>query len=373
MARAVHYIGLDVLRLGAAGLVVADHFGAFGWHHATASATGDAFPFLHGMENIGSIGVEIFFLISGFVIAASAKGTTASAFLLNRAIRVLPALWMCGLIAVAARATTGEPIGALLGFFVRSAVLSPVGPYIDGVVWTLVVEAVFYALIFAVLLRGGFARIERVAIGLGIVSAAFLGMFAVATLFAPGHPHVATLAALCGRFPFKVLLLRHGVFFAIGMLLWRGFDSGRFRLGWMAAFALACSVEIAIDRGGIGDIAISLALWWAGLASIVVSVATGDAISRRCHRWIGAAQAMGRVSYPLYLNHYVLGMVLVPAFASCGLSRPAVLAVALGIVGGSSYLIMRYPERMLQRYLRGKLTARPRERGTDLQTSPAVA
>ncbi len=373
MRSRIHYLGLDLLRLVAASLVVLDHFGSYGWH--TVSATGPqsdlAFPFLAGMTNVGSVGVEIFFLLSGFVIAASAQGTAPVQFALSRGIRVFPALWLCGLIALAARAGAGEPLGQLVGFFARSAVLSPAGPYIDGVVWTLVVEAVFYLLVFAVLLRDGFTRIALVAKILGVASAAFVVVMAAAVIFSQIHPAAGTLAALCDRFPFKVLLLRHGVFFALGILLWSGFETGftRVALRWMTGLAAVCTIELGINRGSAGEAFLTIVLWWTGLAAVVASVRWGEALSRMLGFWRKPIGNMGRLSYPLYLNHYTLGMVLVPALAGQGSGRAAAFAVSLAIVVASSYAIMRYPERWAQRLLRARLRARlksgaaPGERG----------
>lgn len=59
-------------------------------------------------------------------------------------------------------------------------------------------------------------------------------------------------------------------------------------------------------------------------------------------------RALGRLSYPVYLNHYILGPVLVAALAALGLPRGAVLALALSAVLLVSYLVMAYPERVLQ-------------------------
>ncbi len=363
-----HYYGLDVLRLVAASFVVLDHFGSYGWRSVAATVPADqlAFPFLTGMTNIGSVGVEIFFLLSGFVIAASAKGSTPLQFALSRAIRVFPALWLCGLVALVARATTGEPWGELANVFARSALLSPVGPYIDGVVWTLVVEAIFYLLVFVVLLRGGFGQIERVAKGLGMLSAAFITIMALAAACASLHPALATLAALCDRFPFKVLLLRHGVFFALGILLWAAFETrfSRTRVTWMLALTAFCTLELGINRGSAAETFITIALWWAGFAAVAASVAGSAAVSRRLGGWTRVAQDVGRLSYPLYLNHYSLGMVLVPALSAAGLGRTSAFGVSLGLVVGSSYLVMRYPERWIQKHLRARLRAQLKSSST---------
>ena len=349
VARSGYFAGLDLLRFVAAGLVVADHFGLFAWAYpsATGPARDAAFPFLAPMSAIGSIGVEIFFLISGFVIAASAVGSTPVDFAMRRAIRVFPALWISGLVASIAMLSTGAPLLSVAADYARYAVLSPVGPYIDGVVWTLVVEAVFYALIYAVLCRGGTATFGRVAKVLGVLSALYLTLF-VAAEQTPG-PAAVHLVSVLGRFPFKVFLLRHGVLFAAGMLIWSGFDRG-FTLAdkcWIAVLLVFCSVEICIDRPGLGANLVSLGLWWASLGVLLVSVARSGWIETY-PRQVPLIRRLGRLSYPIYLNHYTLGLVVVPALAALGWSRALVFVAALAIVLLVSTLIMAYPERMLQ-------------------------
>ncbi len=68
-----HLFGLDLLRLFAAALVVFNHFGAFSEALPDVGAP-FAFPSLNFMTRFGWVGVEIFFVISGFVIALSARG-----------------------------------------------------------------------------------------------------------------------------------------------------------------------------------------------------------------------------------------------------------------------------------------------------------
>nr|WP_295662736.1 acyltransferase [Polymorphobacter sp.] len=348
-AKSDYFAGLDLLRFAAAGLVIADHFGLYAW--AYPSATGPvrdaAFGFLEPMSAIGSIGVEIFFLISGFVISASAVGSTPNDFALRRAIRVFPALWISGLVASVAMLSTGVPLGSVAADYLRYAVLSPIGPYIDGVVWTLIVEAVFYLLIYAVLWRGGTATFGRVAKVLGVLSAFYL--IALVTAEATPGPAATHLVSILQRFPFKVFLLRHGVLFAVGMLIWSGFDRGFTRAGnaWIAGLLVFCSVEICIDRPGLGANLVSLALWWASLGVLLVSVARSGWI-KAYPRQVPLIRRLGRLSYPIYLNHYTLGLVVVPALAALGWSRPLVFVAALGVVLTVSIAIMAYPERWLQ-------------------------
>lgn len=164
---------MDVLRFCSAALVVFNHFGIFS---AARPDVGEpfAFPALTFASGFGWVGVQIFFVISGFVIALSARGASPSGFVKRRAIRVFPALWICSCIGLAALAITSVPIDELVGEFLRSITLFPRGPYIDGAIWTLVVEAVFYVLIWAVLWTKFFQKLDLVATVLGFASAIFL-------------------------------------------------------------------------------------------------------------------------------------------------------------------------------------------------------
>ena len=85
---------------------------------------------------------------------------------------------------------------------------------------------------------------------------------------------------------------------------------------------------------------------------------------------------MGRFSYPLYLNHYTLGQVVVPALVAAGLSRSSVFAGSLLIISVTSYLVMRFPERILQGALRSRLQsvlARGRRAAGGLDASALVS
>ncbi len=338
MAEKEHYFGLDLLRFFAASIVVLNHFGIFTWNQPSIAVTGRwlAFPGLVPASWCGWVGVEIFFVISGFVIAASARNATPGSFLRHRIIRVFPALWICTTLAFVMLLASGQSLSTLLPAYIRSLFLSPVGPYIDGVIWTLMVEAVFYSLIFLILLAGRFDRMNRVAIGLGVVSSIFLTVFACAE-YVREVPGFAGIVAACGRFYFRLLLLQHGVFFACGMLVWYGFERG----------LAGPAVPPLLDRA-----AAAVLIWAAGLASLILSVAFRSKIYDRLKNRQKLLRDIGLLTYPVYLNHFVLGMTLVPALFAHGLTRPLVLALSLATVLVTSWLIMSIPERALRSALR---------------------
>ncbi len=114
-----YFWGLDLIRFLSAVLVVLFHVYAFGGDAPIwpADAVHAPLSWLQPVAWMGWIGVQIFFVISGFVIAASAQASLAGPFLKKRAIRLLPALWISASLALLARALWGEPIGELLPSF----------------------------------------------------------------------------------------------------------------------------------------------------------------------------------------------------------------------------------------------------------------
>ena len=131
--------------------------------------------------NFGSFGVDLFFVLSGFIIAWSTRHGQRH-FLLNRAIRVLPPYWIVtalgGLIVLIAM-----PLGEAIGWIGRSLLFlsGPDGrPPILFVGWTLVYELVFY-MIYAAALWAGRRRAPLLAVAALIVIAYGLQPIGIAT------------------------------------------------------------------------------------------------------------------------------------------------------------------------------------------------
>ena len=79
--------GMDILRLGAATLVIVAH---------SYALTNHAEPLQRfGGPEFGDIAVAVFFAISGFLVTASwVSDPRLPSFVLRRALRILPALWV---------------------------------------------------------------------------------------------------------------------------------------------------------------------------------------------------------------------------------------------------------------------------------------
>src|SRR3954454_18612588 len=84
---------LDLLRLVAVLGVVLYHFGF--WGPAAQGVPQVALPWLTPVAKYGFLGVPVFFIISGFVIAYSAQGRTATGFAIARFSRIYPTFVFC--------------------------------------------------------------------------------------------------------------------------------------------------------------------------------------------------------------------------------------------------------------------------------------
>ncbi|MER6123381.1 acyltransferase [Streptomyces sp. NPDC001795] len=143
---------LDGLRLIAALMVAAYHYG--GRDGDVARAWGQnpkhIFPTMHTLFSYGCLGVQVFFVISGFVICMSGWGRPLRSFFASRASRLLPAYWAAVILVTAVFALpmvaykTVSPSEFLVNLTMFQM---PLGVHrVLGVCWTLWAEVRFYAL-----------------------------------------------------------------------------------------------------------------------------------------------------------------------------------------------------------------------------------
>ena len=338
-----HIPGLDLLRFFAAAMVMMFHLAYLDWvlPGSTAyrlSGGGLRFSELTAVSSFGWLGVQIFFVISGFVIAYSAEGATPFSFIRSRALRLLPAAWICATLSFII--VNLSPTGPLsLGSYERSLVLWPFGPWVDPSFWTLGVEISFYALVGLLIAGGRFSAILRLAIGLGAISAAYWLAWWLSFTDAAGALHQWLLRHRESRL-LELLLVQHGSFFALGVLLWsqllkRETSGGRVGIAFLL---LPCLLQIAAHHALAEEkIGVATALWpplliWLGaVAWMVVSIRYNARIAVN-ERWRLRLRRIGLMTYPLYLIHQVIGCLLLGVLASAGLNRFVALAIAIAVV-----------------------------------------
>ena len=180
-------MNFDIMRLVAALLVVVSH---------TFPLAGQAPLRIMGVEDLGALGVSVFFVISGYLVSASYE-RDPKAYLFKRILRIEPGLIASlvvtvGLLALVTTAPAAEYWPAAAMYVVRNALLYPAVyalpgvfqdvPFtgvVNGVLWTLRLEFTFYVVLM--LIR---ARLSLVLALLAVCVAVFVTMTFT-------HPHWA--------------------------------------------------------------------------------------------------------------------------------------------------------------------------------------
>lgn len=343
---------LDALRLLAALSVMAFHFLGIqhNWH-IWGENPGTFAPAAHNASLYGFLGVEFFFLISGFVICMSSWGRTVKQFFISRIARLYPAYWFAILLSAAVIAAF--PVAywnandhLSLRLVVANLTMAPSALHaemFDGVVWTLWVEARFYLLMAAM-----------VAIGMNYRRMlAFCGLWLMAALVV-----MDTHSTFLDEF---VLSQYTGVFVAgIAVYLMRRFGQNLVLWG-LLGFAWALELtELysrmsgrAYDNGKPLSWGIAATLITVGLVLLIL-VAIGP-LGRIRWRWLTTA---GVMTYPLYLTHQALGipMIVMLRHHAHALGRTVTLAVVVVSMLLLAWLIHRFVERPSSKWLKRGLT-----------------
>ncbi len=324
-AKERHVLGLDLIRFAAAAMVMTFHFGH------------DIGPI--PLSWPGWVGVEVFFVLSGYVIAASAEGSAPARFAVNRTVRLMPAVWICSSIT-AAVCLVQQAYPDLAGRYLNSVILWPTGPWVDGALWTLPVEVVFYGLVFLSLL----GRFELGWVLRAIAVASFL--YWVLRLASQYHlPSAAAADGLSEPFA-RLSMLAFGCYFAVGGLMREALAKGLTweRSGFIALGLLGSGVQIAFAASNWAPGAefaglphagkIVPLLIWLGLVALMAASVMGNATAwRMLPRAAPIVRLLGLATYPLYLLHDTVGNALkfMPAARTPLLASALAICIALAV------------------------------------------
>lgn len=148
---------LDYARFFAAIAVVLYHYTFLGINNEKLEGI-NYIPWLANITKYGYLGVELFFMISGYVIFYSAQNRSATAFMVNRAARLYPAYWFAVLFTAffvwhwGGDLMTVYPIKIIANLTLLQSFVG-IGN-VDGVYWTLAYELSFYFGVFVLLILG---------------------------------------------------------------------------------------------------------------------------------------------------------------------------------------------------------------------------
>lgn len=370
-----YIVGLDLLRFVCAAGVTFFHLAFASWTPGRlfpANVEGSAAPdTLASISSFGWVGVQIFFVISGFVIAATAKSGGPGRFVWSRLQRLYPAAIACATLTLLALILSqpGRSWG-LMALWAKTLTLFPVpaSVWIDPVYWTLAVEIAFYFIVFLALwllgtkavfpviaLLGAFSAFSQIAPP--VLEAMHLRDIAQASsdLATSGILGVSTLA----------LLLQYGAHFAVGAAIWALRDRGVslvglgiLVIGLSGALAQVLAEDHRREMLGyypVDQTAGSVAIYLFVITLIVLSVYFNEVAFRFLgKRQIFALRYLGLLTYPLYLLHNYVGVAIIRAMLALGLTPIAAIPIAhlatlLLLIG-----VLTFFERPLQSFLRDK-------------------
>jgi peptidoglycan/LPS O-acetylase OafA/YrhL len=329
---------LDLLRFLAAAAVLAYHFTGFAGRGPWPDRARETFPGVSAVTGYGYLGVDLFFMISGFVILMSVWGRGPGEFAVSRIVRLMPAYWFSvllgGAIFVLFGLGNGRPGNVIANLTMLQAGLGVRN--VDPVYWTLWIELHFYVLI-AVLAAVGLTYRSCVVF---MASWLFLGLYAdeadnklLQGLFLPTW-NCYFIAGMALFLIYK---------FGPNLLLW-----GFVAVGWLMALRFGIWRAGDIFREGEDGVAVVLIT---GIFAVMILVATGRL---RWLRWSGLT-VLGGLTYPLYLTHQQISFPVLDALYPGVMNRWAALAVVTVAALLLAYVLYRFVERPAQVWLRPRL------------------
>ncbi|WP_156822084.1 acyltransferase [Azoarcus sp. KH32C] len=321
---------LDYARFGAGLAVVAYHYFFNGISNGKVTSISHV-PELVAFAKYGFLGVEFFFMISGFVIFYSARDKTAGEFLTSRAVRLFPAFWVAVPFTVFfALFWGGDKMSVTLPEVLVNLTMvpKPLGqPFVDGVYWTLQYEWSFYFAVFLVLAAGLQSKLNRLLllwpfyilvmrlIGIDKLpyASAYYCYFAAGALFAlrMEEKSRASLAALI-----------------VSLALCVSFSAGK-------AAGLTINKGVEFSAIVIGAIVVCQFLFFVFLSS-------GAGLKLK----LPGSKLAGGLTYPIYLIHAHFGYMLLSRFANDD-NRAMVYSLILAAVFVVAYAIHVLVERRL--------------------------
>jgi peptidoglycan/LPS O-acetylase OafA/YrhL len=334
---------LDLLRLVAVIGVVLFHYGFQG--PTALDRTFTALPELAPFARYGFLGVPVFFVISGFVIAYSAQGRTPTGFAIARFARIYPGFVFCMTLTFLAVLAFGPPQfeTSLSQWFANLVIVAPkLGrPYMDGAYWSLVIEVIFYAWVTAFMAMKLFPRridlIVVIWLGVSVLNEATIDIKAIG----------------------KLLLTDYSGFFATGLLIYELYQGRRDRtVQCLLAIAVATAVFQSIHNlEWVRDRTDNLFNNWVVAAVYLASVVVILWATRIRHIPLrpGLVIAVGGLTYPFYLLHQQIGYVALHWIGPTEHWKAHVVLVVL-ILGLGSWATWRFVERPLQRLTKQCLT-----------------
>jgi peptidoglycan/LPS O-acetylase OafA/YrhL len=334
---------LDGLRFAAALAVLFFHFTARS-NGAWDQPVDSIFPNLSYVTGLGAFGVDLFFVISGFVILMTAWNADITKYVSSRVSRLFPAYWACVILSAFLLIVVwqGKSVSFTQAATNMTLVQRAFGVSdVDGVYWTLWAELRFYLLIAIFVLVGITTR--RVL--------AFCVLWPVL-----GGIAMTTDSAFLST----VLVSEWAPLFAAGMALYVVKKEPRNLAAWLTLSFCALLSGGVSGQHTLDTIVNSLTNrtfpdivgWVIPIASIaLVGILTTSRFSR-----LGGKRMiiLGALTYPLYLLHEYWGWWIIHLLHDA-LPPYVVLAIALALTVALAWAVYNFVEKRTVSRMRRRL------------------
>lgn len=327
---------IDLFRFIAALMVVLFHYTFRGF---IANSSILEFNTLGSLFKYGYLGVDLFFMISGFVIYMSIENSNLLDFIKSRIVRLYPAFWICVTIsALVIYFWGGQNFSVNLKQYLAN--LTMLNGFfginnIDGVYWTLLLEIKFYLLIGFVLF---FNKIKT----------NYMTSFILGWLIVSYSQFIINFDAhIILKIIREFLIFNYSSYFIAGIVLYKMFKEGQilkfapilllcYILSIILALKEAASLSILLDTNFSEILIVSYLTVFYG-AMFLMSTNRLNFLN------LSLFLRFGLLTYPLYLIHQNVGFVIFNGFGTL-INKYLILALVITLVLIISFCINKYIE-----------------------------
>jgi peptidoglycan/LPS O-acetylase OafA/YrhL len=301
------------------------------------------------IEN-GGLGVDIFFLISGYVIFETAMRKDSLDFIVARFIRLFPALLISmSIVAIVSPRIVGNYQFSINSYF-HSIFLSYQAANVQPLatqLWTLIFEIKFYGAVAIILLL--FPRIFRSV--KGVITLLILWQVVI-MLFLPNFSSLSS-----GQMEF-FSLGKSGILFATGICLnllsnnYRGWN-----LGTISSYLATLYFSFVIYKDSYYGFNSAILILVSAMLIVLARHISLNRVTSKILKYAGLS------SYLIYLLHEHLGMAFVMFFQEHFTRNLFVLLFTSSVfITTASLVIAIFLESPIQEYLKGKSQLIPQKR-----------
>lgn len=280
--------------------------------------------------------IDLFFIISGFVIALSLRNKSLSYFFKSRVMRIFSVYWLCVFITYMVTLFFGAPrFSATFGQFLFNLTLLQDFfdvPRLDGAYWTMSVELRFYALAMAYLVLYKYIKVKMEIVAYWWLAISILFLFLQGTF-------INRLMNLFFMFEFSSA-------FIAGIIMAVAYRAKKFNtiqaIALLLCFGLSCYHRLIYAHMSMvyyNETGSSLLVVFVLFIVYLVMVL----LVMEKFKWLNKPYflSLGMITFPLYLLHQRIGYIIFNNLMDV-VNKYVLLAGTVALMIGVSFVIIKW-------------------------------